>query len=62
VVKTGEVNEAISSIRQRNRATLNVYTQVMDDSLRTAVDRVGKELFTVVHSEPGALEPHSQIS
>ncbi len=30
--------------------TLNVYTQVMDDSLRTAVDRVGKELFTIVHS------------
>jgi integrase len=42
--------------------TLNVYTQVMDDSLRTAVDRVGKELFTIVHSEPGAQEPNSQIS
>jgi integrase len=37
--------------------TLNVYTQVMDDSLRTAVDRVGKELFTIVHSGDGALEP-----
>lgn len=37
--------------------TLNVYTQVMDDSLRTAVDRVGKELFTIVHSGDGAMEP-----
>ena len=37
--------------------TLNVYTQVMDDSLRTAVDRVGGELFTIVHrpEEAGAL-------
>lgn len=37
--------------------TLNVYTQVMDDSLRTAVDRVGGELFTIVHTreEAGAL-------
>jgi integrase len=32
--------------------TLNVYTQVMDDSLRIAVDRVGGELFTIVH-QPG---------
>jgi integrase len=30
--------------------TLNVYTQVLDDSLRAAVDRVGHELFTIVHS------------
>ena len=36
--------------------TLNVYTQVMDDSLRTAVDRVGNELFTIVHSGEGAKE------
>jgi integrase len=42
--------------------TLNVYTQVMDDSLRTAVDRIGKELFTIVHSEPGTQEPNSQVS
>ena len=28
----------------------------MDDSLRTAVDRIGKELFTIVHSEPEAQE------
>lgn len=36
--------------------TLNVYTQGMDDSLRTAVDRVGNELFTIVHSDEGAKE------
>ena len=36
--------------------TLNVYTQVLDDSLRSAVDRVGNELFTVVHSRQGATE------
>lgn len=36
--------------------TLNVYTQVMDDSLRAAVDRIGKELFTIVHSEPETQE------
>jgi integrase len=36
--------------------TLNVYTQAMDDSLRTAVDRVGNELFTIVHSGKGSQE------
>ena len=29
--------------------TLNVYTQVIDGALRTAVDKVGSELFTIVH-------------
>ena len=29
--------------------TVNVYTQVLDASLRTAVDRIGDELFTIVH-------------
>lgn len=29
--------------------TLNVYTQVLDGSLRAAVDKVGSELFTIVH-------------
>src|SRR5712691_3188011 len=29
--------------------TLNVYTQVIDGALRTAVDQVGSELFTIVH-------------
>jgi hypothetical protein len=30
--------------------TLNVYTQVIDGSLRRAVDTVGSELFTIVHN------------
>jgi hypothetical protein len=29
--------------------TLNVYTQVIDGALRAAVDKVGSELFTIVH-------------
>jgi integrase len=33
--------------------TLNVYTQVLDDSLRAAVEKVGNELFTIVHKPDG---------
>ena len=29
--------------------TLNVYTQVLEKSVRAAVDKVGGELFTIVH-------------
>ena len=29
--------------------TLNVYTQVLDGSTRMAVEKVGGELFTIVH-------------
>lgn len=29
--------------------TLNAYTQVLDGSLRSAVETVGNELFTIVH-------------
>ena len=29
--------------------TLNVYTQVLDGSLRDAVEKIGGELFTIVH-------------
>jgi hypothetical protein len=29
--------------------TLNVYTQVLDGSVREAVEKVGGELFTIVH-------------
>ena len=29
--------------------TLNVYTQVLDGSVRAAVETVGDELFTIVH-------------
>ena len=38
--------------------TLNVYTQVLDGSLRAAADKVGSELFTIVHN-PGGVEPVS---
>ena len=34
--------------------TLNVYTQVLDGSLREAVDKVGDGLFTVVHKRAAA--------
>ena len=34
--------------------TLNVYTQVLDGSLRAAVDKVGGELFTIVHRPESA--------
>ena len=38
--------------------TLNVYTQVVDGSLRKATDAVGSELFAIVHkSEKGEGEP-----
>ena len=33
--------------------TLNVYTQVMDDSLRISAERVGRELFSIVQSGEG---------
>ena len=36
--------------------TLKVYTQMLDDSMRAAVDRVGNELFTLVHRPEGAPE------
>jgi integrase len=36
--------------------TLNVYTQVIDGALRTAVDKVGSELFTIVHNPEKASE------
>jgi integrase len=34
--------------------TLNVYTQVLDGSLRAAVEKVGGELFTIVHKPEAA--------
>ena len=36
--------------------TLNVYTQVLDGSIRNAVAKVGDELFTIVHKPAGASE------
>jgi hypothetical protein len=34
--------------------TLNVYTEVLDRSLRAAVEKVGGELFTIVDSPEGS--------
>jgi len=34
--------------------TLNVYTQVLDGSVREAVEKIGGELFTIVHKLEGA--------
>ena len=36
--------------------TLNVYTQVIDGSLRRGADAVGSELFTIVHKPGEATE------
>lgn len=36
--------------------TLNIYTQVIDASVRTAVAKVGDELFTIVHRPAGPME------
>jgi integrase len=36
--------------------TLNVYTQVIDGALRAAVDKVGSELFTIVHNPKTGVE------
>lgn len=33
--------------------TLNIYTQVLDGALRAAADKVGRELFTIVHKAEG---------
>ena len=36
--------------------TLNVYTQVLDGSVRTAVQKVGNGLFTIVHNPETGVE------
>jgi integrase len=36
--------------------TLNVYAQVIDGALRAAVDKVGSELFTIVHNRKNGAE------
>jgi hypothetical protein len=54
---TRTVKRAVAQLMGHTNAdvTINVYTQVLDASLRTAVDRIGGELFTIVHdSETGA--------
>ena len=37
--------------------TLNMYTQVLDGSLRPAVEKVGGELFTIVQKPEGTIAP-----
>ena len=37
--------------------TLNVYTHVLDGALRVAVDKVGSELFTIVHRPEDSAAP-----
>jgi len=37
--------------------TLNVYTQVLDGSVRDAVEKIGGELFTIVHQPEGPAAP-----
>jgi integrase len=36
--------------------TLNIYTQVLDASVRTAAAKVGDELFAIVHRPAGTTE------
>jgi long-subunit acyl-CoA synthetase (AMP-forming) len=36
--------------------TLNVYTQVLDGSVRSAVATIGDELFTIVYTSGGTEE------
>jgi integrase len=36
--------------------TINIYTQLLDASVRTAVDRIGSELITIVHESETASE------
>jgi integrase len=54
----GKVIAQLMGHAKVDTTTLNVYTQVVDGSLRKAADVVGSELFTIVHkSEKGEGEP-----
>lgn len=44
--------ESVAGDGRCGDTTLNVYTQVLDGSVREAVEKVGGELFTIVH-KPG---------
>ena len=37
--------------------TLNVYTQVLDGARRNVVEKIGGELFTIVHQPEGSASP-----
>jgi hypothetical protein len=47
---------SVAAICPNADVTLNVYTQVLGASLRTAVDRIGDELFTIVHGPKAGSE------
>ena len=49
--------ELPNGIRANVDTTLNVYTQVLDGSLRAAVDKIGSELFTIVQCQEDSQAP-----
>lgn len=50
---------SLSQGQKKVDTTLNVYTQVVDGARRTAVDKIGSGLLTIVHDSEGAGElPH----
>jgi len=51
----GKIVAELDGARQVD-TTLNIYTQVLDASVRTAVAKVGDELFTIVHRPAGTTE------
>jgi len=55
VARTGVPGKVVAQLMGHANVdtTLNVYTQVLDGSLRAAVDKIGTELFTIVQSPPG---------
>jgi hypothetical protein len=58
VTRSGCAGKVVARLIGHTNAdvTLNVYTQAMDESLGTAVDRVGNRLFNIVHSGGGGLD------
>ena len=54
----GVLDKVLAGLMGHSRVytTLNVYTQVMDNSLRAAADRIGDELFGIVRSPKGLSE------
>jgi integrase len=48
----GEAGKVIAALMGHEKVdtTLNVYAQLVDGSVRAAADRIGSELFTIVHT------------
>jgi hypothetical protein len=55
-LKRKPIGDDSRNIGEAHDTTLNVYAQVIDGALRTAVDKVGSELFTIVHRPAGSPE------